>query len=85
MAYYADLCCLSPKHFSEVIRRETGISANTWISTYVTIRAKILLDSRPDCTVQQVSDVLGFSEQSSFARFFKKQTGMSPTEYRERG
>ena len=85
MAYYADLCCLSPKHFSEVIRRETGISANTWISTYVTIRAKILLDSRPDCTVQQVSDVLGFSEQSSFARFFKKQTGMTPTEYRERG
>jgi len=82
MAFYANICCLSPKHFSEVIKRETGISANGWIATYVTIRAKTLLSSRKDYTVQQISDSLGFSEQSSFARFFKKQTGMNPTEYR---
>ena len=84
MAFYADKCCLSPKHFSEVIRRETGISANDWISTYVTICAKTLLNSRGDMTVQQISHRLGFSEQASFSRFFKAKTGMSPTEYKER-
>ncbi len=83
MAFYADKCCLSPKHFSEVIRRETGISANDWISTYITICAKTLLNSRGDMTVQQISHRLGFSEQASFSRFFKANTGMTPTEYRE--
>ena len=73
MAFYANICCLSPKHFSEVIKRETGISANKWIATYVTIRAKTLLDSRKDYTVQQISDSLGFSEQSSFARFSRNK------------
>ena len=84
MAFYAHLCCLSPKHFSEVIKRETGISAPEWINTYVTIRAKSLLDSRRDYTVQQISNLLGFNEQASFARFFKKQTGMTPSEFRNR-
>ena len=85
MAFYARLCCLSPKHFSEVIKKETGISVNEWIATYITLRAKALLDSRQDYTIPQVSHELGFSEQSSFARFFKKHTGMTAKEYREQG
>jgi AraC-like DNA-binding protein len=83
MAFYARICCLSPKHFSEVIKRDTGISANKWISTYLTVRAKSLLDSREDYSVQKISDYLGFSEQSSFSRFFKRETGMSPRDYRK--
>jgi AraC-like DNA-binding protein len=84
MAFYAHLCCLSPKHFSEVIKRETGTSAAEWISTYITTRAKTLLDSRKDYTIQQISLKLGFTEQASFARFFKNQTGMTPSEFRDR-
>lgn len=84
MAFYAHICCLSPKHFSEVIKRDTGISAPEWIATYITIRAKSLLDSRRDYTIQQISLQLGFTEQASFARFFKKQTGMTPSEFRDR-
>ena len=83
MAFYARICCLSPKHFSEIIKRDTGISANQWISTFLTVRAKSLLDSREDYSIQQISDFLGFSEQSSFSRFFKRETGMSPREYRK--
>ena len=84
MAFYARECCLSPKHFSEVIKRETGQSPSQWISTCVTIRAKSLLDSRKDYTVQQISHYLGFTEQASFTRFFKRETGLTPSEYRER-
>lgn len=83
MSFYARICCLSPKHFSEVIKRDTGISANKWISAYLTLRAKSLLDSREDYSIQQISDFLGFSEPSSFSRFFKRETGMSPKDYRK--
>lgn len=83
MAFYAHLCCLSPKHFSEVIKRETGSSAAEWIATYVTTRAKSLLNSRKDYTIQQISHKLGFNEQASFTRFFKNQTGMTPSEFRD--
>ena len=83
MAFYARICCLSPKHFSEVIKLESGLSANEWISTYITIRAKDMLNSHKEYTIQQISQKLGFSEQSAFARFFKKHTGMTPSEYRK--
>jgi len=59
-------------------------SPKEWITNFLTARAKSLLDSREDHTVQQISNLLGFGEQSSFARFFKKETGMTPKEYRSR-
>ena len=84
MAFYAHICCLSPKHFSEIIKRDTGISPKGWITHFLAARAKALLDSREDHTIQQVSNLLGFDVQSSFARFFKRETGMTPREYRSR-
>ena len=61
----------------------SGIGASEWIARYVIIQAKHLLSHHPNVTVQQISDRLGFSEQASFARYFKKHTGVTPTEYRE--
>lgn len=84
IAFYARECCLSPKYFSEVIKRSTGFSPLQWISTFITIRAKSLLDSHNNYSIQQISHALGFTEQASFTRFFKRETGMTPTEYRER-
>ena len=84
MAFYAHICCLSPKHFSDTIKRDTGISPKEWITYFLTARAKSLLNSHEDHTIQQISNLLGFSEQSSFSRFFKHETGMTPKEYRGR-
>ena len=84
MAFYARICCLSPKHFSEIIKKDTGISPKGWITYFLVTRAKSLLDSREDHTIQQIGNLLGFDAQSSFARFFKKETGISPREYRSR-
>lgn len=84
MAFYARICCLSPKHFSEVIKRDTGISPKGWITNFLIARAKVLLDSREDHTVQQICSILGFGEQSAFSRFFKRETGMAPMQYRNR-
>lgn len=84
IAFYARKCYLSPKHFSEVIKEETGISALKWITDYVIIQAKMLLDSHQHLTIQQISHRLGFTEQSSFSRYFKANTGMTPSEYRKK-
>ncbi len=82
--FYADLFCLSPKHFAAVIKQQTGINASDWISNYVMIQAKTLLRHQHQLTVQQIALRLGFPDQATFSRFFKVNEGVSPTEFREK-
>lgn len=82
--FYADLFCLTPKHFASVIKQVTGINASDWISSYVMVQAKTLLLSSHQLTVQQVANRLGFTDQASFSRYFKTNEGISPSEFRER-
>ena len=71
--YYAQLLCLSPKYFGNIIKQETGMSAGYWISHYVTTQAKMMLRSRRDLSIQQIGDDLGFDKQAIFSRYFKQQ------------
>ena len=80
--FYADLFCLSPKHFSSIVKQQTGHSAGHWIQHYLLIRLKQALIYEPETSIQAIADRFGFSEQASFARYFKQHTGMTPTEYR---
>ena len=80
--YYANLLCLSPKYFGSIIKKQTGISANEWISGYVIVQAKSLLRHSKNLNIQQISQQLGFSDPAAFTRFFKTNAGMSPKEYR---
>jgi len=81
--FYAKQLCLSPKHFGTVVRQATGTGAGEWIAHYVIAQAKHLLRHRPDLSIQQVSLLLGFSEQTAFTRYFKANSGQTPKEYRE--
>ena len=82
--YYANLLCLSPKYFGSIIKKQTGISANEWISGYVIVQAKSLLRHSKNLNIQQISQQLGFSDPAAFTRFFKTNVGLSPKEYRGR-
>lgn len=81
--YYAKLLCLSPKYFGTLIKKEMGISASQCIAHYVVIQAKALLHYRPDLSIQQISQQLGFDDSTSFSRYFKINAGVSPKQYRE--
>ncbi len=81
--FYAKQICLSPKHFSAVVKKETGRNAAHIIQTYVVGQAKMLLDSRPDISIQDIAMMLGFKEQSAFCRYFKRETGLSPKQYQD--
>lgn len=81
--YYANLLHLTPKYFSKIIYEAIGVTAGKWINDFVAIKAKQILASRPGLSVQEVSYLLGFSEEAGFCRFFKRVTGMTPKEYRK--
>lgn len=82
--FYADQLCLSPKYFGTVVRQTLGYSASELIARYVMVQAKHLLRHHRKMTIQQVSDKLGFSDQTAFARYFKSHSGQTPQEFRER-
>lgn len=81
--YYANLLNLTPKYFTKVIRETTGgISPGDWIEQYVIAQAKRLIETNCTRTLQEIAYMLGFSEPTSFYRYFKRITGMTAKEYR---
>ncbi len=80
--FYARLFHLSPKYFSKVIQQQTGHNAGHWIRHFVILHAKQMLAYECDTPIQDIADRLGFPDQASFCRYFKRGTGMSPTQYR---
>jgi AraC family transcriptional activator of pobA len=82
LEFYADKLCLTPKYLSKVIKENSGMSANEWIDSYVTLEAKALLKST-NLTIQQISDELNFPSQSFFGKYFKRHLGISPKDYRK--
>ena len=81
VAYYADQLCISPLYLTKIIQEVNGRSARDMIADYTIIGIKALLRNA-DITIKDVVRHSGFSSQSSFSRFFRKHTGMSPSEYR---
>ena len=81
--YYADLLILTPKHFTKIIRQEMGVSPVEWIEQYIVTQAKKLIEIYPDHTLAQIAYILGFSEPTTFYRYFKRVTGTTAKQYRE--
>ena len=83
VGFYAEKAFITPKYFSALVKQETGYNANYWIRVKIITEAKMLLHIRRDLSIQAIADMLGFGEQASFSRYFKRETGLSPTEFRE--
>ena len=78
--YYAEKQNLTPRHFADIIKQESGYTPMEWINMVTINQAKNLL-RQPDTQVKDVAAQLGFPEQFTFRKYFKTHTGMSPTEY----
>ncbi|MDR2084968.1 MAG: helix-turn-helix domain-containing protein [Bacteroidales bacterium] len=81
VGFYAEKLHITPKYLSQIIKTNTGKSANDWIDDYVMLEAKALLKSSK-LTIQQISDEFNFADQSIFGKYFKRIEGVSPKEYR---
>lgn len=82
VAYYADRLCITPKYLSQTVLKASGRLAGEWISDYVILEAKALIKSH-SYTVQQISEILHFPNQSFFGRYFKKKVGCTPKAYQK--
>ncbi len=78
--FYADSLCISPKYLSLVVKECTGRSAAEIIDEHLLLEAKNLLRFSGK-NIQQVAYELNFSNQSSFGKYFKHLTGLSPSEF----
>lgn len=81
LEFYAERLGVSSRHLSRTMKMLTGCTAVEWIERYVILEAKVLLKST-NMSIQQISDELNFPSQSFFGKYFKKNTGVSPKEFR---
>ncbi|WP_270087989.1 helix-turn-helix domain-containing protein [Sphingobacterium sp. SYP-B4668] len=79
--YYADQLKLTPRYLTTLIRLRTGKTISTVITELVIIKAKSYLYAS-DLTIYQIAELLHFADASTFCRYFKKYTDLSPQSYR---
>ncbi len=77
--YFADKLHMSSNYFGDVIKKTTGDTASNYIRQYVVQQVKNELAKGSG--IAQAAYNLGFEYPQHLSRMFKKQTGMTPTEY----
>ena len=83
VAFYADRLCVTPKYLSEVVKKGSGRPASYWINGYATQEIAAML-KRPELTLAEISERMGFYNLAHFSRFVRKMLGVAPSEYRRR-
>ena len=81
VAYCASELNLSPNYFGDLVRKETGKSAQEYIQTKIIDVAKEKISENTK-TVSEISYELGFKYPQHFSRLFKQRVGRTPNEYR---
>jgi len=82
VSYFAEKACLTPNYFSDLVRKETGLTPKEIITSHVISYAKQLLITSSD-DVAMIAYALGFDYPAHFSRTFKRMTGQTPSEFRQ--
>ena len=81
VSYFADKICLSPNYFGDLIKKETGKTAQEYIQFKMVEKAKDrILGS--NLTMSEIAYELGFKYPQHFGRLFKREVGLTPKDYR---
>ncbi len=81
VGYFADQLHLSSNYFGDLVKKETGKSAQEYIQNKLIEEAKSRVFD-PNKSVSEIAYELGFKYPQHFSRLFKKQVGYSPNEFR---
>lgn len=80
--YFADRLGLTANYLGDIVKHFTQKSALENIHDFVIKKAKELLEQNTQMNAAEVAYELGFEYPNYFSKFFKKQVGLSPKEYR---
>lgn len=80
--FYADKLFITRKYLSRVIGKTMFKTPREIINQVLLIEAKLILNGSTS-NVAQVAEELNFSNQAIFSKFFKKHTGITPSEYKK--
>ncbi|WP_313270548.1 helix-turn-helix domain-containing protein [Epilithonimonas vandammei] len=81
VSFCADELNLSPNYFGDLIKRETGKTAQEYIQFKIINVAKERVFS-VNKSISEIAYELGFKYPQHFTRLFKQKTGLSPLEYK---
>ena len=81
VAQYADKMALTPNHLTQTITQLTGKTSSQIIKAKQILEIKRLL-VHTNLSITEIATQLNFPDQSYFAKFFKRETGLSPLQYR---
>ena len=79
--YFAELLFLSPNYLSDLLKKETGKTAQEYLHYYLIEEAKNNLLNTND-PINEIAFNLGFEYPQYFSKLFKSKTGMTPIAYR---
>ncbi|MDV7186208.1 helix-turn-helix domain-containing protein [Lutibacter sp. TH_r2] len=79
---YADLIGISTTHLRDTVKKITGYSPGQLIRQEIIFEAKRRL-ANTELTTAEIGYTLNFEDTSYFSRFFKREVGKSPSQYRE--
>ena len=79
--FYADKLCVTPNHLGTVIKQASGLTVMQWVNRHTIQLAKVML-RYTDLPIWEIGERLNFTNPSFFSKFFKKEAGMTPGEYR---
>ncbi len=81
LLFYVGRLAVSKKMLTNIVKAKSGMTPAEYIDEITLMECKALLNST-DMTVQQISRKLNFVSLSVFGKFFKRMTGVSPSDYR---
>ena len=79
---FANHLALHVNHLNRVLKETTGYTTTALIGSRVAQEAKMLL-KHTNWTVSEIADSLGFADVAHFCNFFKRQTGLTPKDFRK--
>ncbi|MFD2742586.1 MULTISPECIES: AraC family transcriptional regulator [Sphingobacterium] len=82
VSYYADILNISPNYLNILCKKSLNVSATQLIQQRILLEAKRLLQAT-DLSIKEIAFELGFVDHAYFSNFFKNQTRLTPTGFRE--
>lgn len=79
--FYASLLCMAPHYLSTLVKQQSGRTVMEWINETAVKEVKVWL-AYSDETAAQISERLNFPNPAALTKFFRRETGMTPGQYR---